>query len=72
MTINYRPEYTGPTALLKKTLQTTLEDPFGNLFPVHIPIVDLPQEILDHMAPEDRHYGIDVRLLNSSVILCLN
>ena len=28
--------------------------------------------VLDNMAPEDRHRGLDVRLLNSRVILRLN
>ncbi len=60
------------TALLKGTFQVTLQDPVGHIFPVHIPVVDLPQKMIDDMAPEDRHKGFDVRLLNSSVVLCLN
>ena len=60
------------TALLKGTFQVTLQDPAGHIFPVHVPVVDLPQELIDDLAPEDKHKGLDVRLLNSSVVLCLN
>ncbi len=60
------------TALLKGTFQVTLQDPVGHIFPVHIPVVDLPQELIDEMAPEDKDKGFNVRLLNSSVVLCLN
>lgn len=60
------------TALFKGTFQVTLQDPAGHIYPVHIPVVDLPQELIDDLAPEDKHKAIDVRLLNSSVVLCLN
>lgn len=69
MTINHPDDL---TALLKGTFQVTLQDPVGHIFPVHIPVVDLPQSVIDDLAPEDKHKGFDVRLLNSSVVLCLN
>ncbi len=70
MTVNYRPDDKDVTALLKSTMRVTLQDPAGHVFLVHIPIVDLPEELLDQLPPEDR--GGQVRLMNRMVILCLN
>jgi len=43
MTVNYHPDNVEQTALWRGTMQVTLQGPVGHIFPVHIPIVDLPR-----------------------------
>ena len=72
MTINYRPDDGELTALWRGTMQLTLQDPVGHIFLVHIPIVDLPQSMIDEVPPEERYRGLNARLPQRMVILCLN
>ncbi len=78
MTINYRPNYNEPTALWKEAVRFKLQvlptypEMLAEIYPVHVPIVDMPQEIIDEMAPEDQHKALNVRIGNRAVVLCLN
>lgn len=72
MTINYHPDNVEQTALWRGTMQLTLQDPVGHIFLVHIPIVDLPQSMIDEVPPEERYRGLNARLPQRMVILCLN
>ena len=72
MTIDYHPDGGEQTALWRGTVQVTLQGPVGHIFPVHIPIVDLPQEMIDEMPPEERYRGLNAHLPQRMVILCLN
>lgn len=72
MTVNYHPDNVEQTALWRGTMQLTLQGPVGHIFPVHIPIVDLPQEMIDEMPPEERYRGLNAHLPQRMVILCLN
>lgn len=71
MTVNYEPDDKEPTAKLKGTLQVSLIEK-GNIFPVHIPVVDLPQYLLDEIPDGEQWRGIGVHIMDRAVILCLN
>ena len=60
------------TALLKGTFQLTLQDPAGHIFPVHIPVVDLPEEVMKNVPNEEKWRGLDVHLGYQAVVICLN
>ena len=72
MTINHRPSNNERFAIWKGTMQVQLTGPNGELFPVHIPIVDLPQDMIDELPVEDQYRGLDIRLMQGAVVLCLN
>ncbi len=71
MTVNYDPNDKEHTAVLKGTLQVTLNNK-GNIYPVHIPVVDLPEEIMQDVPEEEKWRGLGVRIMDRAVILCLN
>ncbi len=60
------------SAVMRRTFQMKLPGDHTNIYPVHIPVVDLPQSIIDTMPPEERFRAYDVHLMDSAVTLCLN
>lgn len=60
------------TAKMRRTFQVKLAGDHTDIYPVHIPVVDLPQEMIDEMPPSERHKAYDVHLMFSAVTLCLN
>ena len=71
MTANYKPDDKEPTAKLKGTLQMSLIEK-SNVYPVHVPVVDLPQYLLDKIPDGEEWRGIGVHIMDRAVILCLN
>jgi hypothetical protein len=72
LTIEYDPNDREKTAKMNRTFQVPIFGVKGNIYPVHIPVVDLPQDIIDSMPPSEQHRAYDVHLLFSAVTLCLN
>ncbi len=73
MTIeNFNTKDRDHSAKMNRTFRVQLTGDHSSLYPVHIPVVDLPQSIIDTMPPEERHRAYDVHLMFSAVTLCLN
>lgn len=71
ITVNYDPKDGELTAKLRGTLQVSLIGK-SNIYPVHVPVVDLPQHILDDIPAGEQWRGVGVHVMNQAVILCLN
>ena len=59
------------TALPKKTAHIPFND-MGHIFSVHIPVVDLPEEVMKNVPDEEKWRGLDVHLGYQAVVICLN
>ena len=68
----YHPDNKEQTAKMRRTFQVKLAGDHTDIYPVHIPVVDLPQSMIDEMPPEDRYKAYDVHLMFCAVTLCLN